>query len=86
MQGPDAHEPHPLAQIAVGVAIALVVFGVPLACTSGTFNARWSCYARALEVLPEDPMMATVYDAVDVIRRKQECDRELAAAADGGAQ
>lgn len=73
--------PHPLAQVALGAVIALIAFGIPLACAGGALSPRLRCHLDALKVLPEDPLMATVYDAVDVIERVQACDR---AATDGG--
>ena len=39
------------------------------------------CKLDALKVLPDDPMQATVYDAVDVIERLNACHR---LDADGG--
>lgn len=74
--------PHPLAQIAIGVVIGLFVFGIPLACAGGALSPRLRCHLDALKVLPNDPLMATVYDAVDVIERVQACNRTLG---DGGA-
>lgn len=70
----------PLQQIALGVVLGLVALGVPMACTaSGGLSPAVRCQLDALKVLPEDPMQATVYDAVDVIRRVRACK-----AADGG--
>jgi hypothetical protein len=78
-------EPHPLAQVAIGVVIALIVFGIPLACSGSTLNARLRCHLDALEILPSDPLMATVYDAVDVIERVKACDAALGpVTTDGG--
>ncbi len=63
-----------LREMAVGVLIGLVCVGLPLACTGGV-SPLVRCKLEALRVLPEDPMQATVYDAVDVIERLRACHR-----------
>jgi hypothetical protein len=70
-----------LREIAAGLVIGLVVFGLLVACMGGGLSPVVRCKLEALEVLPEDPMQATAYDAVDVIERLQACHREQA---DGG--
>lgn len=66
-----------LREIAVGV---LIGFGLlaPFACAN---SALVQCKLAALEVLPDDPGMVTIYDAVDVIERVKACRRVHA---DGG--
>lgn len=62
---------------AAGVAIGFVVL---VACAGG-LPPIVRCKLQALDVLPDDPMQATVYDAVDIIERLQACHR---AEVDGG--
>ncbi len=61
-----------LREIAAGVAIGLTCLGLPLACGS-ELPALVRCKLDALRVLPDDPGMATAYDAVDVIERIGAC-------------
>ncbi len=70
-----------LREIAAGLVIGLVVFGFLVGCLGGGVSPLVRCKLEALRVLPEDPMQATVYDAVDVIERLQRCHRDEA---DGG--
>lgn len=68
--------PGPVAQIAIGTAISLLAFGALCVFLNGCASMSPSlvqCKLEALKVLPEDPMQATVYDAVDVIERVKAC-------------
>lgn len=68
-----------LREIAAGMVLGFVALGaLCLACGN---PALIQCKLDALKVLPEDPAMATVYDASDVIERLRACHR---ADADGG--
>jgi hypothetical protein len=49
-------------------------------CGAALPAAQIQCRLAALEVLPEDPMQVTVYDAVDVVERLRAC----SAPKDGG--
>jgi hypothetical protein len=69
-----------LREIAAGMVIGLVVFGWLVACAGG-LSPLVRCKLEALRVLPDDPGMVTVYDAIDVAERVRACHRE---AADGG--
>ena len=71
-----------LREIALGVVIGMCALGLPVACTSGRLPELVRCQLSALEILPEDPKMATVYDAEDLILRLRDCHREH----DGGAR
>lgn len=65
-----------LREIAVGAVVGMVVLGLPLAaCTSGGLSPSVRCQLDALKVLPSDPMMVTVRDAIDVAQRIRECKR-----------
>lgn len=78
----QAREQHPIAQIAVGLVIGFVGVGVPWACSGAQgLSPVMACRLRSLDILPEDPMQATVYDAVDIIERLRACER---VSADGG--
>lgn len=66
----------PFVLIAVGGFLAL-----PWSCAGGQLTPLNQCRLESLEVLPSDPNMATVYDAVDVIERLIACER---AQTDGG--
>ena len=68
-----------LRDMAVGVLVSFCVLG-PLGLACGN-SALVQCKLDALKVLPDDPMQATVYDAVDVIERVKACHRQLG---DGG--
>ncbi len=68
-----------LREIAAGVAIGLTCFGILFACSE--LPALVQCKLDALKVLPDDPGMATVYDAVDVIERVRACRRSVDAGA-----
>jgi hypothetical protein len=71
----------PLQQIALGCVVGMIALGVPMACTSsGGLSPVVRCQLDALKVLPEDPLQATVHDAVDVIQRVRACHEQ----ADGG--
>jgi hypothetical protein len=65
-----------LREIAAGLVIGLVVFGVLVGCLGGGLSPLVRCKLDALRVLPEDPMQATAYDAVDLIERLRACHRE----------
>lgn len=68
----------PLAQIAIGVALGLVVFGLPMSCGAGAqrLPALIECKVRAVDaVLPAEPGMLTVYDAIDIWERVRQCHR-----------
>lgn len=67
-----------LREIALGMLIGVGLF-VPFACGGGV-SPLVRCKLDALKVLPDDPGMVTIYDAVDVIERVKACHR----AADGG--
>jgi len=69
-----------LREIALGVVIGMVVLGLPLACGGG-LSPLVRCQLDALKVLPDDPGMVTVYDAVDIVGRLRACRR---ADSDGG--
>ncbi len=70
-----------LREIAAGVVIGVCVFGVLVGCLGGGLSPVVRCKLDALKVLPEDPMQATAYDAVDVIERLKACHRAQADAA-----
>lgn len=70
-----------LREVAAGLVIGLVVFGLLTACMGGGLSPLVRCKLDALAVLPDDPLQATAYDAVDVIERLKACHRDLA---DGG--
>jgi len=72
-----------LREIAFGTLIGMCVLGLPLACTSGRLPELVRCQLSALEILPDDPAMATAYDAADVIERVHAC--YVAHGSDGGA-
>lgn len=70
-----------LREIAAGTLLGFCLFCVSqVACGAG-LPAVVRCKLDALKVLPDDPMQATVYDAVDVIERLRACHR---LEADGG--
>jgi hypothetical protein len=62
-----------LREIALGAVLGMCVLGLPLACTSGRLPELVRCQLSALEILPDDPAMATAYDAADVIVRVHAC-------------
>lgn len=62
-----------LREILVGLVLGAVVLG-PFACGGGV-PAVVRCKLQALEVLPDDPGMVTIYDAIDVIERVRACRR-----------
>jgi hypothetical protein len=70
-----------LREIALGALIGMCALGLPLACTSGKLPELVRCQLSALEVLPDDPRMVTVMDAIDVVERVRACH----VAHDGGA-
>jgi hypothetical protein len=79
----------PFADFAIGSVVSVTVFLLALGLTqvsgcgaAARLPALVECKLAALRVLPDDPMEATAYDAVDVILRLQDCHRE--AAGDGG--
>lgn len=69
---------------AKGVLAAVAVIGaalIPWACGARQSEAQSAlirCRLDALKVLPEDPLAATVYDAIDVIERLKACKRKPA--------
>lgn len=64
-----------LRQILGGCGLGVLAFflasGFVAAC--GTTPVLIECQLAALRVLPEDPEMVTVYDAIDVVRRVKAC-------------
>lgn len=68
-----------LREIAAGMVLGFVALCLAVACAGVPPIVQ--CKLDALKVLPDDPAMATPYDAVDVIERLQACHR---AEADGG--
>lgn len=78
MERRSVTEPHPVVSAAVACVVGLVAFLVPWSCAGGQLTPVMQCRLAALEVLPEDPAMATVYDAVDVIERMLACKLEHA--------
>lgn len=70
-----------LREIAFGVVIVMVALGLPLACGGAGVSPLVRCQLEALKILPADPDMVTVFDAVDVTQRLRECRR---VARDGG--
>lgn len=85
MSARSANDPHPVVQIAIGLVVGLVGFGVPYACSGATVQLTplMRCRLASLEVLPDDPNMATVYDIADIVGRLRACSMLLA---DGGTQ
>jgi len=72
--------------VAFGTGLALSGFGSSAACGTNA-NAAASlvaCKLRALDSLPEDPMRATPYDAVQVIHMVKACVVNAANASDAG--
>lgn len=68
------HSPHALIQIGLGALLGIGAAVLPMSCgAGGTLSPLMRCKLDALKVLPEDPMNATVYDAVDVIQRVRAC-------------
>jgi hypothetical protein len=65
-----------LREIALGMVIGMCALALPLACTSGRLPELVRCQLMALEVLPDDPNMATVGDLRDIIGRVHECHAE----------
>lgn len=80
MQHRGVTEPHPVVSAAVACVVGLIAFLIPWSCAGGQLTPLMQCRLAALEVLPEDPAMATVYDAVDVVERMLACKREHAVA------
>lgn len=76
--------PSPAQQITIGAGLSLLVFGALLmflnGCGASVNSQVVQCKLDALRVLPSDPMMATPYDAVDLIERIKKCE----ATADAG--
>lgn len=80
MQAPDK-APSAAAHAVIAFVTGLMIAFVPWACGAGAqLTPVNRCRLSALEILPKDPKMATVYDAVDVIERMLSCERD----ADGG--
>lgn len=69
-----------LREIAAGVLLGFAFF-TPFACAGGALSPLVRCKLDALRVLPDDPGMVTIYDAIDVIERVKACHREQG---DGG--
>jgi hypothetical protein len=64
----------PLADIALGVWLALVAFGMAVACTSsGQLTPLAECKLDALRVLPPEVDQVTIGDARDIYRRVRAC-------------
>lgn len=70
-----------LREIAAGTLLGLGLFCVTQVACGGGLPPIVRCKLEALRVLPDDPGMVTVYDAVDVVERVKACHR---AQADGG--
>ncbi|HET8957338.1 MAG TPA: hypothetical protein VFM95_02660 [Microcella sp.] len=70
-----------MRDLALGALIGMCVLALPLACTSGRLPELVRCQLEALKVLPDDPYLVTVMDAIDVVERVRACH----AAHDGGA-
>lgn len=70
-----------LREIAAGVVIGVGVFALLVGCMGGGLSPLVRCKLEALRVLPDDPGMVTIYDAVDVVERVKACHQ---AQADGG--
>lgn len=70
--------PSPAHQITIGAGLSLLIFGTLLLCLNGCGSAGITpavrCKLEALRVLPDDPMMVTPYDAVDLIQRIKACE------------
>jgi hypothetical protein len=76
-----------MGPVAKGVPPAAIKGAIATLAIAGAALIPWACGARqgeavsaaircrldALKVLPEDPLNATVYDAVDVIQRIRAC-------------
>lgn len=62
-----------MRELALGMVIGMCAFALPLACTSGRLPEIVRCQLRALEVLPDDPHMATLGDLRDIIDRVHAC-------------
>ncbi len=80
------NDPHPVVQITIGLVVGLVGFGVPYACSGASIQLTplMACRLSSLDVLPDDPNMATPYDAVDIILRLRKCQETGGLLADGG--
>lgn len=70
-----------LREIAAGTLLGLGLFCVTQVACGGGLPPIVRCKLEALKVLPEDPMQATAYDAVDLVHRLKACHRITA---DGG--
>jgi hypothetical protein len=78
-----------LLALGLGLVVGAAVGALAVGCSSTPLPpvqeipALIRCQLSSLSVLPGDPRMATVYDAVDVIERLRACERQ--AVGDGGA-
>jgi hypothetical protein len=74
-----------IQDIAAGFVVGLCVLGTLAmpACGTAITPQLVQCKLEALRVLPADPKMATVYDAVEIIERVKACHGK-AEATDGG--
>ncbi len=70
----SVNDPHPVVQIAIGLALGLVCIGIPWACTSThQLTPELACRLRALDTLPDDYGQLTVYDAIAIYERVRAC-------------
>lgn len=78
------HVTTPSQHVAYGALLGLAIFGSLSLVAQGcaTNSSVIACKLDALKVLPEDPRMVTPYDAVDLVKRLNEC---RAVSADAGA-
>jgi hypothetical protein len=82
MQVRFENDPHPVVSIVVVGVLAVAAVAFPWACGSGAqLTPLNQCRLESVSILPKDPNMATVYDAVDVIERLLACERMVP---DGG--
>lgn len=66
----------PITQVGLGVVLSVSALALAWACSGAQrIPAVVACQVEALKILPDDPMMATVYDAVDLIHRIRACHR-----------
>jgi hypothetical protein len=76
--GPVARDIPPIVQIAIGCVIGLIAFAIPLSCGAGSARlpALVACKLEAIDkVLPAEPGMLSIYDAIDIWERVRACNR-----------
>jgi hypothetical protein len=61
--------------VAYGALLGLVLFGCLTLAAQGcaTNSSVIACKLDALKILPEDPRMVTPFDAIDLVKRLNEC-------------